>query len=126
IQIFVKMMSGKTITLDVKLSDRTQDVKAKIFVKERIPIINQRLLVEESGRPIRRPACCSPSLQTWLHGRPRCALDRLDAIKHNTGIAPDLYFLTCEGRQLDDQRPLRDYDIENEATLRSTCRMRGG
>ncbi|KAJ1627445.1 hypothetical protein T492DRAFT_876733 [Pavlovales sp. CCMP2436] len=43
-----------------------------------------------------------------------------DAIKHNTGIAPDLYFLTCEGRQLNDQRPLRDYDIENEATLRST------
>ncbi|KAJ1618782.1 hypothetical protein T492DRAFT_891482, partial [Pavlovales sp. CCMP2436] len=49
-----------------------------------------------------------------------------DTIKHKTGIAPDLYFLTCESRQLDDQRSLRDYDIGNEATLRSTCRMRGG
>ncbi len=33
-QIFVKMVSGKYITLDVKLSETVGDVKSKIYVKE--------------------------------------------------------------------------------------------
>ena len=54
--IFVKMLSGKTITLDVEASDTIGDVKAKIAKKERIPEHVQVLVREgkllEDGRTL--------------------------------------------------------------------------
>ena len=48
-QIFVKTLTGKTITLEVQESDSIEDVKTRIQDMEGIPVIQQGLIHRVAG-----------------------------------------------------------------------------
>ena len=153
-QIFIKTLQGKTMTIEVSDSDTIGTIKQKIQDKEGIPPDQQRLVfngkqleddktiedyaIEENANihlvlRLRGGGSKQIFIKT-LQGKTMTIevsdSDTIGTIKQKIqdkeGIPPDQQRLVFNGKQLEDDKTVEDYAIEENANIHLVLRLRGG
>jgi ubiquitin len=151
-QLFVKTLTGKTVSIEVEEGESIEDVKAKIAEKEGIPPEQQRLIF--GGQQLQDAKTLDDygvgddatlHLVLRLRGGMQLFVKTLTGktvsieveegesiedvkakIAEKEGIPPEQQRLIFGGQQLQDAKTLDDYGVGDDATLHLVLRLRGG